>query len=94
MKKFLIITLVVMFPSFSFSETNVLSSDNGRYVFGQVSQARKDQYLLDTKTGKLWNVVANKEGEISLSPLKVLDVYFDDKSKTMKYIEVHKPLDN
>lgn len=35
----------------------VLSSANGRYVFGQVSQARRDQYMLDTQTGRLWQMV-------------------------------------
>lgn len=35
----------------------VLSSANGRYVFGQVSQARRDQYMLDTQTGRLWQIV-------------------------------------
>lgn len=38
----------------------VLSSEGGRYVFGQVSDARRDQYMLDTKTGRLWRVVSAK----------------------------------
>jgi hypothetical protein len=35
----------------------VLSSASGRYVFGQISEYRKDQYLLDTQTGRLWRIV-------------------------------------
>lgn len=35
----------------------VLSSANGRYVFGQVRHARRDQYMLDTQTGRLWQIV-------------------------------------
>lgn len=31
----------------------VLYAEGGRFVFGQTSQARRDQYLLDTKTGQL-----------------------------------------
>jgi hypothetical protein len=35
----------------------VLSSSAGRFVFGQISGMRQDQYLLDTETGRLWAVV-------------------------------------
>jgi hypothetical protein len=38
----------------------ILSSENGRYVFGQVSEYRRDQYMLDTKTGRLWVMVLSK----------------------------------
>ena len=38
----------------------VLSSANGRFVFGQISEYRRDQYLLDTQTGRLWKVVLRK----------------------------------
>jgi hypothetical protein len=34
-----------------------LSSSNGRYVFGQISEFRKDQFMLDTQTGRLWQIV-------------------------------------
>lgn len=40
--------------------TKQLSSENGRYAFGQISETRKDQFMLDTKTGRLWNVVLQK----------------------------------
>ena len=34
----------------------VLSSDNGRFVFGQISGSSKDQFMLDTATGRLWRI--------------------------------------
>lgn len=34
-----------------------LSSASGRYVFGQISDFRRDQYMLDTLTGRLWRIV-------------------------------------
>jgi hypothetical protein len=37
----------------------VLSSQGGRYVFGQISPARRDQYMLDTQTGRLWQIVTS-----------------------------------
>jgi hypothetical protein len=43
-------------PSQKISSQGVLSSRNGRYVFGQVSDSSKDQYMLDTQTGRLWRI--------------------------------------
>lgn len=34
-----------------------LGAPGGRFVFGQVSDFRRDQYLLDTQTGRLWQKV-------------------------------------
>jgi len=34
-----------------------LSSVQGRFVFGQISEYRRDQYMLDTATGRLWQKV-------------------------------------
>jgi len=63
----------------------VLSSENGRFVFGQISDASKDQFMLDTATGRLWRIAEtgeigmflrsipyrNDEGEISHIPEEV-----------------------
>ncbi len=49
-------------------QQKVLSSENGRFVFGQISEYRRDQYMLDTKTGRLWQkgiIKVGKEGEES-----------------------------
>jgi hypothetical protein len=67
MKKILIIaaSLIVTAPiAYAQSAPNIpqpkipqrktLSSEGGRYVFGQVSEYRQDQYMLDTQTGRLW----------------------------------------
>lgn len=40
-----------------------LSLDSGRFVFGQLSELRRDQYMLDTKTGRLWQKVIAKVGK-------------------------------
>ncbi len=42
------------------SQQKVISSENGRFVFGQISDFRSDQYMLDTKTGRLWTIVLKK----------------------------------
>jgi len=42
-------------------ENKVLSSHNGRFVFGQISGLARDQYMLDTQTGRLWQLVATED---------------------------------
>ena len=34
----------------------LLSSQSGRFVFGQISDSSKDQFMLDTFTGRLWRI--------------------------------------
>jgi hypothetical protein len=46
------------------SEQEVLSSENGRFVFGQISDSSKDQFMLDTATGRLWRIA--ETGEIGM----------------------------
>ena len=38
-----------------------LSCPNGRFVFGQISDSSKDQYMLDTWTGRLWRLSENSQ---------------------------------
>ena len=38
------------------SQQKLLSSTNGRFVFGQISNSSKDQFMLDTLTGRLWRI--------------------------------------
>ena len=42
---------------------NVISSENGRFAFGQISDFRADQFMLDTKTGRLWQLVVSKPSD-------------------------------
>ena len=69
------------------SKQEILFSENGRYVFGQISDSSKDQFMLDTVTGRLWRIAEtgeigmflraipyrNDEGEISRVPEEVSD---------------------
>jgi hypothetical protein len=45
-------------------QQKVLSSAQGRFVFGQISDSSKDQFMLDTFTGRLWRVA--ESGEVGL----------------------------
>ena len=40
------------------SQQEILSSENGRFVFGQISDASKDQFMLDTQTGRILGISA------------------------------------
>ena len=44
------------------SQKQVLSSSGGRFVFGQISDSAKDQFMLDTYTGRLWKI--SERGDI------------------------------
>jgi len=51
----------------------VLSSSSGRYVFGQISDSSKDQFMLDTFTGRLWRIAESGEIGIYLRPVPYRD---------------------
>jgi len=46
-----------------------LKYENGRFIFGQISEMRRDQYMLDTYSGRTWQIVVDKDGLKSLSPI-------------------------
>ncbi len=45
-------------------KSRTLKASNGRFVLGQISDFRSDQFLLDTRTGRLWQSVemTNEKG--------------------------------
>jgi hypothetical protein len=51
------------------AQHNVLSSANGRFVFGQISDSTTDQFMLDTVTGRLWR--ATKRTDIGICLMSV-----------------------
>jgi len=46
------------------SHQNVLSTAQGRFAFGQISESSDDKFMLDTFTGRLWRL--NKRTDIGL----------------------------
>lgn len=56
--------------------TKVLATDGGRYVLGQISEYRRDQFLLDTKTGRVWKTVVMKSDEDKDGVVVLQPVYF------------------
>lgn len=50
-------------------QPNMLSSPGARFVFGQVSDSGKDQFMLDTATGRLWRISESGGVGIFLNPV-------------------------
>ncbi|MFO7599342.1 MAG: hypothetical protein R6X27_05970 [Candidatus Desulfacyla sp.] len=50
-----------------------MSAPNGRFVFGQISGSGKDQFMLDTATGRLWRMGESGKVGIFLKAVPYLD---------------------
>lgn len=38
----------------------LLAGPTGRYIFGQISESSRDQYMFDSQTGRLWRLAMRK----------------------------------
>jgi hypothetical protein len=56
-------------PSPQKVEPKVLSTGNGRFIFGQISESSKDKFMLDTFSGRLWQIAESGEVGIFLRPV-------------------------
>jgi len=56
-------------PAVQKQKPDVLYRGGGRYVFGQVSDSSKDQFMLDTVTGRLWRISESGEVGLYLNPI-------------------------
>lgn len=68
MKNLLIAALAAaVIPCFAQTSTSppgsVMSSQGGRFVLGQLSSFRRDQFMLDTQSGRAWTLVCTKTPE-------------------------------
>lgn len=61
--------LTVLAEPLPSSEAKILSAQGGRFVFGQISEMRRDQYMLDTQTGRLWRITETKASNVVLEPV-------------------------
>lgn len=61
MKKMIVASLLACISYANAQTANssgaVLSSSTGRFVFGQISDYKSDQFMLDTQTGRVWQIV-------------------------------------
>lgn len=50
----------------------VLSAAGGRYVMGSITGVAAMTYVLDTQTGRVWQLVQGKTGESVLAPVNYM----------------------
>ncbi len=48
------------------SRQEILNTAGGRFVFGQISDSSKDKFMLDTLTGRLWQIAETGEAGMFL----------------------------
>lgn len=63
-----------------------LSSQGGRFVLGQISNYRADQYLLDTQTGQVWQIAKEEDNSTVLQPIKIIS-YVTIKNKKVPVVD-------
>jgi hypothetical protein len=56
-------------PVMQQSHQAVLSSAQGRFAFGQVSDSSDDKFMLDTFTGRLWRLGKRTDIGLCLTPV-------------------------
>lgn len=70
--------LILLLAICAFAEEHraPLSAPGGRFVFGQTSEFRRDQFMLDTQTGRLWQIVMSRDSLLSLQgiPYESLEI--------------------
>jgi hypothetical protein len=49
--------------------SGMLATSSARFVFGQVSDSSKDQFMLDTVTGRLWRITESGKLGTHLKPV-------------------------
>jgi hypothetical protein len=56
-------------PSVQKQKADILGTPGGRYLFGQLSDSSKDQFMLDSLTGRLWRISESGEVGPYLNPV-------------------------
>jgi len=70
----------------------VLSAPNGRFVLGQIGDQASSQYLLDTQTGRVWEVVNMTDGKVPTGASALRQVKFVTADGVVWGIEPPQPL--
>lgn len=85
MKKILILFMLISINGIADDKVKqdfpkkILSGEGGRFAIGQISDFRSDQYVIDTKTGRIWKIITltNEKG-VQYETLQRV-YYLDDK---------------
>lgn len=67
-------------------QQKMLSTPSGRFVFGQISDMRADQFMLDTQTGRLWQVIVWNDADGKASKQLTAVPYSDIKGNNLTFV--------
>lgn len=96
MKKLIIASIVLLASVTHAQKKSNTSTQNGRFQLIQLSDFRRDQYLVDTQTGKMWQkscfISSSDSSECAYGPWMTVDVEditmdfgaIDKKAKALK----------
>lgn len=73
--------LLFCIPCFA-NNNNATNLDTGRYAIYMNPLARADQFLLDKKTGRIWQLVKNSDGISLWDEMQRWDLPQEDRVKT------------
>ena len=85
MRKFILLLFFILSCSIACFANQPAQVNNGRYVIYQHPTFRGEQYLLDTKTGKVWIVAETKDGSTIWQQV-MFDCYNDDKTYSGRFV--------
>lgn len=75
---------ILLLPICCYAEQPTTIND-GRYVMYQHPTFRGDQFLLDTKTGKIWQMVKATDGSVVWDQM-LFDCYKEDKTYAGRFV--------
>lgn len=84
MKKLVLMFGILLLPICCYAEQPTTIND-GRYVMYQHPTFRGDQFLLDTKTGKIWQMVKATDGSVVWDQM-LFDCYKEDKTYAGRFV--------
>lgn len=87
MKKLIFVLLTLVSVSLHANDSGAsavgLSTAEGNYVFGQINRSDRDQFMLEVKTGRLWQLVFSDDGKKrELKPIFYIDAKGENKTTT------------
>lgn len=84
MKKLIFIFGILLMANYSYAEQPTPINE-GRYVIYQHPTFRGDQFLLDTKTGKIWQMVKATDNSVIWDQM-LFDCYKEDKTYAGRFV--------
>ncbi len=76
-----LLTASISFANESNSDSKTIgigTHQGGRFAVVQISNFRRDQFLIDTHTGRLWSIVYDEKQQAKLQPIPYIGLGFGE----------------